>query len=109
FDRHARIDGGAGITTRNYTMLSADVSLPYLWDERLELGAHAVFRHNPQEDFWGLGPDSAGGDRVTFGVDYTDYQARVIVRPLRWLVGAARFGSFQGTLEPGTDRRFPSI
>lgn len=109
FDRHARIDVGAGITTRNYTMLSADVSLPYLWDERLELGAHAVFRHNPQEDFWGLGPDSAGGDRVTFGVDYTDYQARVIVRPLRWLVGAARFGSFQGTLEPGTDRRFPSI
>lgn len=109
FDRTARIDLGAGITMRKYQMLSADISLPYFWDERLELGAHAVVRHNPQEDFWGLGPGSRPEDRVSFGVDYTDYQARVVLRPVPWIQGAARFGSFQGSLEPGTDPRFPSI
>ena len=109
FDRTTRIDLGAGITMRNYQMLQADVSLPYLWNERIELGAYAVTRHNPQEDFWGLGPDSRGDDRVTFGVDYTDYQARLVARPLPWIEAAARFGSLQGSLEPGSDPRFPSI
>ena len=109
FNRTARVDLGAGITMKNYQMLQADFSLPYLAGDRLEVGAFAVYRNNPQEDFWGVGGDSLPDNRVSFGVDYRDYQARVVGRPLPWLRAAARAGLIQNTLEPGTDKRFPSI
>jgi surface antigen Omp85-like protein len=109
FDRRARIDLETGITFRNYQLLRADFSLPYLADERVELGVHVTYRHNPQEDFFGLGPESLKDDRVTYRVDYRDYQARAIFRPVRVLEASARFGRLDGEIGPGTDSRFPSI
>jgi hypothetical protein len=87
----------------------ADFSLPYLADERIELGAFAAYRHNPQEDYWGLGPGSLKDDRVSYRVDYRDYQARAIARPRRWLELGVRVGRLDGSLGGGTDSRFPSI
>jgi outer membrane protein assembly factor BamA len=109
FNRNARILFGGGISTRNYQMLQADFSLPYLASNRLELGVHAVYRHNPQEDYWGLGADSLRDNRVSYLVDYTDYEGRAIVRPIRWLEAGTRFGFLQGSIGPGTDKRFPTI
>jgi hypothetical protein len=109
FNRNARLLLGAGISTRNYQMLQADFSLPYLAANRVELGVHAVYRHNPQEDFWGLGLGSSKDDRVSYLVDYTDYEGRVIVRPLRWLEAGTRIGRLDGSIGSGTDKRFPSI
>jgi hypothetical protein len=109
FNRNARILFGSGISTRNYQMLQADFSLPYLASNRLELGVHAVYRHNPQEDYWGLGADSLRDNRVSYRVDYTDYEGRAIVRPLPWLEAGTRFGFLQGSIGPGTDKRFPTI
>ena len=109
FNRNARILFGGGISTRNYQMLQADFSLPYLASNRLELGVHAVYRHNPQEDYWGLGADSLKDNRVSYLVDYTDYEGRAIVRPLSWVEAGTRFGFLQGSIGPGTDKRFPTI
>ncbi len=109
FNRNARVDVGAGISTRNYQMLQADFSLPYLASNRVELGVHAVYRHNPQEDFWGVGLDSSPDTRVSFLVDYTDYEGRAIVRPVSWVEAGTRFGRLQGSVGRGTDSRFPSI
>jgi hypothetical protein len=109
FNRNARVDFGAGISTRNYQMLQADFSLPYLFQNRLEIGVHALYRHNPQEDFWGLGLDSLKDNRVSYLVDYTDYEGRVIYRPFPWVQAGTRFGTLRGTVGSGTDSRFPSI
>ena len=109
FNRNARVLVGGGISTRNYQMLQADVSLPYLASNRFELGVHAVYRHNPQEDFWGVGADSLEDDRVSYRVDYTDYEGRAIVRPVQWLEAGTRFGRLDGSVGPGTDARFPTI
>jgi outer membrane protein assembly factor BamA len=109
FNRNARVLVGAGISTRNYQMLQADFSLPYLAENRVELGVQAVYRHNPQEDFWGIGADSLQDDRVSYLVDYTDYTGRAVVRPLRWLEAGTRFGRLDGSIGRGTDKRFPSI
>ena len=109
FNRNARAILGGGISTRNYQMLQADFSLPYLVQNRLELGVHAVYRHNPQEDFWGVGIDSSKDDRVSYLVDYTDYEGRAIVRPVSWLEAGTRFGWLVGSVGRGTDKRFPSI
>ena len=109
FNRNARVLVGGGISTRNYQMLQADFSLPYLASNRFELGAHAVYRHNPQEDFWGVGAESLEDDRVSYRVDYTDYEGRAILRPVRWLEAGTRFGWLGGSIGPGTDARFPTI
>ncbi|HET7219775.1 MAG TPA: BamA/TamA family outer membrane protein [Vicinamibacterales bacterium] len=109
FNRHARIVLGGGISTRNYQMLQADFSLPYLVGDRVEVGGLAVYRHNPQEDYWGLGNDSVKDNRVSFKVDYRNYEGRAIVRPLPWLEAGTRFGRLDGTIGEGTDSRFPSI
>lgn len=108
FDRTARIDLGGGITFRNYQMLKADFSLPYLLDERLEIGTHVVYNHNPQEDFWGLGPDSLEDNRTSFLADYTDFQVRAIVKPTHFLRAGAFFGRVAGDIGSGTDSRYPS-
>ena len=109
FDRRARIDLGAGISFRNYQMLTADFSLPYLLDERLEVGTHVVYQHHPQEDYWGLGMDTPPENRVSYTVDYTDFQGRVIARPVDWFHGGVRFGRLTGEVGPGKDKRYPSI
>jgi outer membrane protein assembly factor BamA len=109
FDRLAHVDVSGGITTRNYQMLSGDFSLPYLADDRLEVGARVLYRHNPQEDFWGLGPDSLEDNRVSYRVNYTNVEGRVIANPIAWIEAGARIGSLNGSLGSGTDSRFPSI
>jgi hypothetical protein len=109
FDRLARIDVGGGISFRNYQMLTADFSLPYLAGERFEVGGNVVYQHHPQEDYFGLGMDTLSDNRVSFTADYTDYQARAIARPTPWLEAAARIGRVTGDVGPGHDKRYPSI
>ena len=109
FDRRARIDMGAGISYRNYQMMGVDFSLPYLANDRFEVGVRALYNHHPQEDFWGLGMGSVSENRVNFNADYTDVQARAIVRPVRWFEAAVRYGALNGDIGPGTDKRYPSI
>jgi hypothetical protein len=109
FDRQARLVLGAGISTRNYQMLQADFSLPYLARNKVEVGSSIVWRHNPQEDFWGVGGGTLNDDRVSFKVDYTHVEGRAIVRPKPWLEAGTRIGRLDGTLGSGTDPRFPSI
>lgn len=109
FNRTARVNLQGGVTTRNYQLLLADLSLPYVADGRFETGVQARYRRNPQEDFWGLGADSATDARVSFLADYVDYQTRAIARPAPWLVSGVRLGWLTGSIGTGTDSRFPSI
>jgi Omp85 superfamily domain len=109
FNRNARLVLGAGISTRNYQMLMADFSLPYLVSNKVEVGGLVLYRHNPQEDYWGLGQNSLEDDRVSFKVDYHNFEGRAIVRPVPWLEAGTRIGRLDGTIGHGTDGRFPSI
>lgn len=108
FHRNARLVLGGGISTRGYRMAQADFSLPYLLNNRLELGVLALHRHNPQEDFWGVGIDSLEENRTSFLVDYAQFEGRAIARPVPWFEAGTAFGRFNGELGRGTDKRFPS-
>jgi hypothetical protein len=66
-------------------------------------------RHNPQDDFYGVGPTSAETDRVSYRIDTTTLVARAIVRPRRWLAAGLHAGRLSPSIGPGTDDRFPSI
>jgi outer membrane protein assembly factor BamA len=109
FHHNARIDLSAGITTRNYQMLLADFSAPYIAGDRVEVGVRALYRHNPQEDFWGIGNESVKADRVSYRVNFTNYETRAIARPLPGIETGTRLGWLTGSVGRGTDSRFPSI
>jgi outer membrane protein assembly factor BamA len=109
FDRHARVLVEAGATKRRYTMLRGDFSLPYLARDRFEVGVEATYRHDPQEDFYGLGPDSLESSRVSFLYDRTELQGRAILKPVPGVQVGARFGRINPEVGTGRDSRFPSI
>jgi hypothetical protein len=110
FDRNARIVFEAGHSLRGYRMGRADFSLPYLLDERFEVGVEASYQRNPQEDFYGLGFSSRRGDRVNFSYETPEFQGRAMVKPVEWFNAGVRMGKQTNVeIERGTDGRFPSI
>jgi hypothetical protein len=109
FNRQVRAVLEAGATLRSYYMVRADVSLPRLANERLELGVEGVYRYQPQDDFYGLGPDTSEDMRVNFLSKGTEFQGRAIMMPRPWFHVGARMGSLTTSLDSGTDVRFPSI
>jgi hypothetical protein len=109
FDRRARLVLETGATWRRYRLMRADFSLPTLAAGRVELGVEVSDRHNPQEDFYGLGPESRERDRVSFLFDRRDVQARAIAKLLGPVRLGARVGRLAAKLGRGRDSRFPSI
>lgn len=109
FGRRARVELEGGLSYKNYQLLRADFSLPYLLRDRLEVGVEATYHHHPQEDFYGLGPASQLENRVSYLLDNREYQGRVVSRPREWLEMGARLGRINPSLGPGTDGAYPSI
>jgi surface antigen Omp85-like protein len=109
FNRQVRAVLEAGVTFRAYYMVRADFSLPRLADERLEVGVEGVYRYQPQDDFYGLGPDSLEEMRVNYLAEGPEFQGRAIVKPRSWLQVGTRVGVLNPSLDSGKDDRFPSI
>jgi hypothetical protein len=109
FERRARVVFEAGESFRNYHMVRADFSLPRLARGRLELGLEGVYRHQPQDDYYGPGPDSRSEDRVSFLYKDQEFQGRAIATLRPWLTAGTRFAHLAPKIRPGTDDRFPSI
>jgi hypothetical protein len=108
FDRRARVVGEVGWTLRDYSLLRADFSLPYLASERVEVGVEVSRRQNPQEDFFGDGPDSSEANRSNFRLDTTAAIGRAIVKTRKWLSAGVRSGRLAPSVGSGTDTRYPS-
>jgi hypothetical protein len=109
FDRRARVVFEAGESFRNYHMVRGDFSLPRLARRRLELGGEGVYRHQPQDDYYGPGPDSRSEDRVSFLYKDQEFQGRAIATLRPWLSAGTRVAHLAPKIRSGTDDRFPSI
>jgi len=109
FKRTARVELEAGTTFRNYQLLRADFSLPYLANDRIEIGVEGTYHHHPQEDFYGLGLASREDDRVSYLFDDRRFEARALARPARWLEVGTRIGRQNPIIGAGTDKAFPSL
>src|SRR5688572_24161089 len=109
FDRNARLVLEAGSSLRAYQMLRADFSLPRLAGQKLELGAEAVYRRQPQDDFYGLGLETTRDMRVSYRFQGRSVEGRAMVRPREWFEAGARVGHLSTSIGSGTDRRFPSV
>ncbi len=99
-----RLGGAADFSTfamgsfKRYWLVDGRVQLPRLADERVAVDVHAQAYDFPEELFFGLGPDSARSNLVTYGQRNTIVGGSVAVRPASWL-----------TIGGGTDFLNPRI
>jgi hypothetical protein len=109
FDRRARVVFEAGQSFRNYNMVRGDFSLPRLAHGNLEVGVEGVYRHQPQDDYFGPGPDSLGENRVSYLYKDNEFNGRAVFTPRSWFNVGTRFGRISPTIDQGTDDLMPSI
>ena len=78
---------------KKYWIADARMQLPRLFDEHLGIEAHVQGYDFPDELFFGIGPDSARSDLVTYGMRNTVVGGSAAVRPTSWLTvsGAVDF------------------
>jgi hypothetical protein len=107
FNEQLFVNTSAAISTKAYKEFVAQASYPQLLGGRLELGTNFRWRDFPQEDFFGLGPDSRLETRTNYAFESTDINGRVAFRPFRILRVGTEIGRFSPTIGPGTDPRMP--
>lgn len=109
WDRRLHFVAGGAVSPRGYGQLDANLEAPELAGGRAFVGASARRSVFPEEDFFGLGPDSRRQNRVKFLYRESRVGGAGGVRLASWLTlggGTARLAP-RATPVPGG--RFPSI
>jgi hypothetical protein len=96
------------VSTKKYFRVDARLRLPSPV-ERLQFWTGAIYRHLPQEEYFGLGAASRRDDRSNYGIDSLDVTGEALYRLTPALHVGARLGYFMPEVEPGTDDNYPSI
>jgi hypothetical protein len=74
---HLDVDALAIVSHRKYLLAETSVTTPIPGVEGLRAGAFLRRKYFPQEDFFGIGPDSPKSDRVNYSYDETSGGALV--------------------------------
>jgi outer membrane protein assembly factor BamA len=107
--RHLVFNADAAMTTKGYRSVGTDVSAPRLLSERLTLTGRARYRYFPQEDYFGLGPESLKGDRVNFLLEESEFAGIAALKPMPWLTWSAKVARLDPRIAAGTDPLHPPI
>jgi len=108
-DDRVLVDASAAITIRRYKAVDVRARWLQTWNERVEVWTDYRFEDFPQEDFYGLGPDTVESMRTSYAIRGSDFTVRAQVKPLRWLRTGLNVGYLSPKVGPGRDREFPSI
>ena len=85
FGEQADFSAFAAASFQRYWMIDTRLTLPRLANERVSLDIHAQRYDFPNEDFFGLGPDSQREDDVAYGLANSIVGTTGAVRPRPWL------------------------
>jgi outer membrane protein assembly factor BamA len=85
FGGHANFSTFAAASFTRYWMIDARLQLPELAGNRVGLEAYGRRYDFPDEDFFGLGPDSLRENEVTYGLANTVFGGSGVYRPTPWL------------------------
>jgi len=102
---HVDVQAFAAASLSRYWMIDARLQMPRLAKERVSIDVHGQRYDFPDQEFFGIGPDSRREDLVTYGLANTVVGAAATYRPARWLVfggGIDRIAPrIEATSEPG--------
>jgi hypothetical protein len=102
------IDTLAAYSTRGYLRGRAGLTVHHLGGGPLAVRIHGQYYEFPQEDFFGLGMDSAEENRTNYLLKSTDAGAHLQWTPAKVIDIAGGVAYLQPRLGGGTDSRFPS-
>jgi hypothetical protein len=104
----ADITARAAYSTRGYMRVSAGLNLRNLGGAPIDVNVLGQYYEFPQEDFFGIGPDSLDSNRTNYLLDSAEAGAAVRWRPAKvWDFGAGGW-FLTPSIGRGTDTRFPS-
>jgi hypothetical protein len=98
----------AAYGTRGYQQARAALAVTNLGNRPLDLRLRAQAFEYPEEDFFGLGPDSAEADRSAYLLRGFEADASLVWRPAPYLELVTGGGYAGPRTGAGTDPRFPS-
>jgi hypothetical protein len=106
---HLEFNADAAVTLKGYRVAGADISAPRLFSERLALMARGQYRYFPQEDYFGLGPQSEKEARSTFLLEERELAGIAQVRVTPWLTWSTKVAHLDPRIADGTDKLHPPI
>jgi Omp85 superfamily domain len=110
FASHRLLLDTAGVASvRGYLTGRVELRMPDLAGGRVQVGTRARHRYYPQEDYFGLGPDSQKDARVNYRLSETEVAAFGLYRPARWFSASGQVAHLSPSIGSGTDSRYPSI
>ena len=103
------LDVSAAMTPRLYRAVDVRARWLQTRNERAELWTSYRYEYFPQEDFYGVGPDTSADMRTSYLLSGSDVVVRGRLKPLSWLRLDANLGYMTPRIGPGHDREFPSV
>jgi len=91
-----------------YQKYQLGLSAPALANHRVSLAFNFTQNNFPQEDFFGLGSDSAAENRTSYRFETTEYSGTVALRPILNVELGGRGAILNTNVGHGTDLRFRS-
>jgi outer membrane protein assembly factor BamA len=93
---------------KNYWVADARLLLPHLANDWLVADLHVRRRESPEEDFFGLGPQSSIDDRSNYALHETLVSGALALQPIARFLMGGRVEYINPSIGPGEDSAFPS-
>jgi outer membrane protein assembly factor BamA len=103
------VDLSAGLSIKNYQAADAKVRWIQAFGDRFEFWTDARYEHFPQEDFYGMGMNTARENETSYGFDSSGISLRALGKPVRWLHVGTTVGYLRPRIDAGADSSVPSI
>jgi hypothetical protein len=103
------VDVSAGLSIKAYKAVDVKVRWMEAFDQRVELWTNYRFEDFPQEDFFGIGPNSLRSNRTSYDFDSNEISVLGLVKPIEWVRTGAVVGYMSPEIGPGSDRNYPSL
>jgi len=108
-NREGALNVWGAVSLKKYWAVQGSFDMPSLAGDWLTFGAYARHQDYPQEDFFGVGPDSNRDDHTKFKIVNSMAGGRVGVKPDPKLAIRGGVEYFRHDLAPGRNRALPSI
>jgi outer membrane protein assembly factor BamA len=108
-DGRLKADAGFLLSIKGYQAATFNVSSRPLFDGRVTVGAGIRYEGLPQEDFYGIGPDSAQSSRTSYNREGIDTQVWWAFTPRPWLQISNTVGFINTSVSRGREPGVPSI
>jgi hypothetical protein len=109
FENTGALDFWAAASILRYNAVEARLTFPRLVRNHLHLETWGSRRDYPQENFFGLGPDSSRADRSDYGVRTNRVGGRAGIRPVEALLVGGGLEYLQPRLGAGTSSALPNV